>query len=101
MIKMHKNSSSMVGYTVIYNIVISIPSILDGTILFKNYAYNLYNDLTELMTDLYNHKSKIPEDVFIDSLDILIHNLQDTLNQQIAIYAVDNDLYPLNKIFLP
>ena len=34
-------------------------------------------------------------------INILINNLQDTLNQQISIYAVKNDLYPINKIFLP
>jgi hypothetical protein len=38
-IKRYKYSGSIVNYTVIYNAVISISSILDSTILFKNFQF--------------------------------------------------------------
>ena len=79
----------------------SIPSVLDSTTLFKNYDRNLYTDIDSLYKTIYNSKEEISDDIYIDVLNVLIHNLQDNLNEEIAIYAVDNGLYPLNKIFLP
>ena len=100
-IKMYKNSSSFAFTGLIYDIIMSIPSVLDSTTLFKNYDRNLYTDIDNLYKTIYNSKEEISDDIYIDVLNVLIHNLQDNLNEEIAIYAVDNGLYPLNKIFLP
>lgn len=94
----YKNSNASYSVSTMNYIVQNINQTLDMIFEFKIDEFDLFINSANIF---FEFDSKTEPQIIIDTLKLIKTQLLTILNKQTVVYANQNKLYPLNKLFLP